>query len=538
MDRWQTLKVNCDGGLVQNLDGLTLAETMPGAATELVNFEGDLNGGYRRVTGYTAFGSSEVPTGCIYAVSAGVSGAGVYNDAECIYASVSSDPHGPVLGVKVFISGVVAARGENLWYSTGTTWAKINTSAVATNPGKYRFDSFSWTTPSIIMTNGAGPAIHYSGSTLTLLNTSGAPADPKYVAEFKQHIFLAGYSSNPNAILHTAPSSYNDFSAINGASEIVVGDEVVNIKKHHDDLIIFCKNSLYKLLGDNIFNFKLEKITNNIGCIASDSVQEYNTDLVFLAPDGLRTVANTERIGDTELGLISKPIQPALRNLISTYAASGTFSSLVLRNKSQYRLFTSLSTYAPSNMEGIIACMPKGDNSLGWDKMRWGKLKGFDGYSADSGYIGVTEYAVHGGRDGYVYRQEQGNSFNGDNVYAIYKTPQFTFSDPTIRKTLYKLNTYYRLEGTTNVTVGVLLDYEDTSVLQPPNYTFTNTLGVSLYGTAVYNTDSYGGLNFPVSKNNIVGSGYTAGLIYTSNDTNAPYSINSLVLQYGVNGRR
>lgn len=532
-DRWNTFKVMCDGGLVQNLDGLTLAETMPGAASELVNFEGDLNGGYRRVTGYTQFGDNEVPTGCVYAASAGVSAAGVYGAAECIYASLSSVPHGPVLGVKVYLSGVVAARGENIWYGVGTSWAKINTSAVATDPGKYRFDTFNWTTPSIIMTNGTGPAIHYSGSTLTLLNTSGAPTDPKYVAEFKQHIFLAGYSSNPNAILHSAPSDYDNFSAIDGASEIVVGDEVMNIKQHRNDLIIFCRDSLYRLVGDNVFNFQLQKITNGIGCIAPDSVQEYNTDLIFLAPDGLRTVANTDRVGDTELGLLSKPIQPAIKSMINTYASTGTFSSLVLRSKSQYRLFSSLSTYTPSNMDGVIACSTKSDGSI-----EWGKLKGFDGYTADSGYIGLTEYAIHGGRDGFVYRQEQGNSFNGANVYAIYKTPQFTLSDPTIRKTLYKLNTYYRIDGTTAVTVGVSLDYDDTSILQPPNYTFTNTLGVSLYGTAVYGTDMYGGLNFPVSKNNLVGSGYTAGLIYTSNDTNAPYSINSLVLQYGVNGRR
>lgn len=532
-DRWNTYKVNCDGGLVQNLDVLTLADTMPGAAAELVNFEGDLNGGYRRISGYTEFGTGAVPTGCIYAASSATSAAGFYGTSSCIYASLSSTPDGPVLGVKVYLSGAIAARGENIWYSTGSSWAKINTSAVATTPGKYRFDTFNWTVPSIIMANGAGYAIHYSGSTLTTLNTSGAPVDPKYVAEFKQHIFLAGYSSNPNAILHTAPSSYTDFSAINGASEIVVGDEVMNIKKYRNDLIIFCRNSLHRLVGDNVFNFQLQKITGNIGCIASDSVQEYNTDLVFLAPDGLRTIASTDRVGDTEMGLLSKPIQPAIRNLISTYAATGTFSSLVLRSKSQYRLFTSLDTYASSNMEGIIACATKSDGGL-----EWGKLKGFDGYSADSGYIGTTEYALHGGRDGSVYRQEQGSSFNGSNVYAVYKTPQFTFSDPTIRKTLYKLNTYYRIEGTTAVTVGVLLDYEDTSVLQPPNYTFTNSLGVSIYGTSIYNTNSYGGLNFPVAKNNIVGSGYTAGLTYTSNDTNAPYSINSLVLQYGVNGRR
>ena len=37
--------------------------------------------------------------------------------------------------------------------------------------------------------------------------------------------------------------------------------------------------------------------TENIGCVDGNTIQEIGGDLVFLAPDGLRTVAGTARIG-------------------------------------------------------------------------------------------------------------------------------------------------------------------------------------------------------------------------------------------------
>ena len=55
-------------------------------------------------------------------------------------------------------------------------------------------------------------------------------------------------------------------------------------------------------------NFALAEVAKNVGTIAHHSIQELGGDLIFLAADGLRTVAGTERIGDVELGTISKQV--------------------------------------------------------------------------------------------------------------------------------------------------------------------------------------------------------------------------------------
>ena len=515
-DRFNTLKVVCDEGMIQNLDSLTLGEAHMGAAERLVNFEGDINGGYKRIKGYSLYSSSAVP----------LSG---------------TDTNAVVLGVAVYGSGVVAARGENIFYSSISAgvvqpWVAINSSAYPLSE-KYRFTHYQWTTSNMILTNGVSWALRLSGTSLTELSASGAPTNPKYSEEFHNHIFYAGYSSNTRAVKFCVPNTDTDFSASNGAGEIVIGDDVVGLKKYRDELIIFGLHTIHKITGDSIFNFKLENITDNIGCIASDSIQEFNTELIFLAPDGLRTIASTDKIGDTELAVLSKEIQPFTQTVIDAYINSGMFSSVVVRAKSQYRLFVAKAGVAAAATPGIIGSFTKGTPASG---IEWGELLGFQSYCAHSQYIGKDEYVIHGDRDGYVYRQENTNSFNGANVTSIYKTPHITFGDPTIRKTLYKLNTYHRMDGLANIAVGTSMDYGDTTRIQPPNFAITSSTFAAIYGvsTVLYGTAIYGVQNSYIGNTNIVSSGYTAQFTFTTTDTNPPYSINAFVIQYGVNGRR
>ena len=101
----------CQGGLV--LDQSTFA-MQPGMALELQNFEPDISGGYRRISGYAKWNSNIVPQ------------------------TASSTE--PVLMVALFNSKVIAARGTKI-FEAGTTgsWSEIDTGR--TNAGRYTFFS-------------------------------------------------------------------------------------------------------------------------------------------------------------------------------------------------------------------------------------------------------------------------------------------------------------------------------------------------------------------------------------------------------------
>jgi hypothetical protein len=64
---------------------------------------------------------------------------------------------------------------------------------------------------------------------------------------------------------------------------------LLELKHFRDSLIIFCEDQIFRLIGSSAADFKIELVTRNIGCTDGFSLQEIGGDILFLAPDGLRT---------------------------------------------------------------------------------------------------------------------------------------------------------------------------------------------------------------------------------------------------------
>jgi hypothetical protein len=502
-DGWKTLIVGCRGGLDLNQDTLALAQN-PGGATSLVNFEPSLFGGYRRIGGYELFEEDAVPG------------------------------TGAVLGVKVYSAGVVAARQNDVYYSTGSGWSA--SIATRTSGVKYRFARYNRTgTEYLIMVDEANYPARWDGSTYTLLNGAGAPTNPKYVEEFKNHIFYSGYTSNAGAVAWSAPQDETDFTGANGAGELVVGDTVTGLKKFRENLYIFTRTRIYRLSGSSLDDFAIVPVASHTGCIAPDSIQEIGGDLVFLSADGIRPLAATERIGDVEISTVSRPIQ----SLTIAASAFSTICAVVVREKSQYRLFYNTSSGLDADARGILGAFKhrehEGNSKSDWE---WAEILGIRPNVCDSHTVGSIEYVVHGGYDGYVYRQESGNSFGGSNINATFKTNPIFFDDPAVRKVLHKLTVYYRVEGVFSLTCNVVYDNGDANVLQPSAFLLDSSTSVSVYGTGLYGTATYSASTSTQLSNNLHGSGVFAQLNFTSNDTNPSYTIQGFHIQYAIYGRR
>ena len=91
----------CTGGLHTSLNEIEALQ-QPGVATKLINFEVDTDGGYRRVSGYSLFGSAR-PNGS-----------------------------NKILGLQVYADGVIACSGTNIYFSQdGNSWLQINRASVA-----------------------------------------------------------------------------------------------------------------------------------------------------------------------------------------------------------------------------------------------------------------------------------------------------------------------------------------------------------------------------------------------------------------------
>ena len=531
--------VSCKGGLNTNVNQFELIRT-PGSASVLENFEVDIDGGYRRINGFVPFGGSNATT-----------------------------PNGnnAITGLFVYADGVIASSGTHIYFTLdGITWLQINKGSVAGGGDDYT--AFTGRSAVARTTQGECSVVLYEGDStygeviITDSSSSSKPfyfkmtgtgelsnrtyfakeitvsgsVYPKTCIIHDKHLVVAGDSNNPNTIYYSGTDDIDSFTGT-GAGNIKLDDKVIGLRSFRNNLIIFCKNSIYKLENINISaSIVVTPITKNVGCIANGSIQEFSGDLVFLSPDGIRTLAGTERIGDVELGAVSRQIQPILNNIV-TNIDTLIISSVILRNKSQYRLFYCTSTQAALDAKGIIGSITK-------DGIAWSETKGIQARKVTSGFnsSGIEKF-YHGDNEGYVYTHDSGNSFyhSGEvaSILATYETPSFDFGDHGTRKTLNYLKLSVTPEGNVAPTLRVRYDYEDPSLPQPSDYVLDTIRTPAVFGTSIFASNAFfGASNDPTIRQAIQGSGHTANFRIRSNDTNAPYAINGLYIDYTPANRR
>ena len=482
--------VTTSGGLMLDQDVYSMP---PGAATKLQNFEPSVLGGYRRLSGTTKYSSSQ--------------------------------PNGTnvIQGVFIYQDRVYAVSGGTIVYGSGSAWTSIATGL--TSNARISFERYNYeNTEKVILVNGSDqPRVINDTSVSTISESSVNGA--KFVASFREHMFYAGMSGTPQEMVFSAPFNEDDFNSGNGAGSIKVDDTITGLKVFRDSLFIFCQDRIFKLTGNSSSSFVIAPVSRTLGCLDNFSIQEIGGDLVFLGPDGIRTVQGTARIGDTELGVVSKAIQRRFQNI-----ALDRISSVVIRDKSQYRIFrptTGATEISSEGIIGVIKANPQGQ--IGWE---WSEIKGIKPSCADSQFINDDELVVHGGFDGFVYKQEFGNTFAGTNIQASYRSPDLTLGDAGIRKNMQRINVNYDAEGAVSLALGVKFDFEDPATPQPADYTLSTQSTQAIYGSAVYGTGVYGSEGFPIIRQSIEGSGFTAVVKIDDASSNPPITLKGFQLEF------
>lgn len=513
-DSWKTQLITLEGGVILNEGPLEQGSQRPGSLLTGINFEASIEGGYRRISGVSRYSNSVVPGS------------------------------GQVLGTFVFNGGVVAMRGTAIYYGTGTSWTMIS-SDTRTGAGKYRATKNTTNTQAIIVCDGVNfPAMYDDAATYTVL--SNAPATMAFPCMFEESLFLASPTSS--VVQFSMPGDPTDFNALDGAGEINVGFNVTGgLAVWRSTLYVFGDNNIASITGQNATNFALVPVTSNIGCSFPDTIQEVGGDLVYLAPDGIRTIAGTMRIDDVDLSNLSRTVQSKTNNLISSYKG-GQISTLIIRNKAQYRILTSNSTTLAASTMGLIGSIRLGlDGSVGWE---WFDLVGLSVYCCHSAYLGSqdVELCVHANADvtdGYVYQQESGPNFvdKSNNIVSVPWQLQLChnpFDDSALRKTLFRIAAYIRAEGTTSqLFTNTVLDLGDPSLPQPASLSLGFLIGPSLYDTdATYDgAFVYDAVDLYKVQTPAIGSGKTIS-IGIGGQGGYPFTIKSLYVEYALNGRR
>lgn len=398
--------------------------------------------------------------------------------------------------------------------------------------GKTRFARYNYTgTEKIAIVDGTNVPALYDNTTFTALND--APTDvngASFVINFKNQLFFG----KSNLLTFTAPYTDNDFTAANGSGTISLGGTITGLVVFRQQLIIFTETSILQLVGNTIADFNLQPITLDIGCVDTDTIQEVGGDVMFLGPDGLRLLSGTDRIGDFGLGNVSKAIQKEVTNFIST---NTSFASVVIRNKSQYRILGYNTNIKQENAQGILGTQFAGQGGEG---MAWAETRGIRVYVADSRFYQNTETIVFGNDDGYLYQMEDGNNFDGANIQTTFATPYMPINDPRVRKTFYKAYLYTDPQGSVSFDMSLKLDFDQKDSIQPTEIDFANSTGqVAFYGQASYgSTEVYSTKLLTLFETQLIGSGFTGSIQFESDSTDPPFSLDAITIEFGTNTRR
>jgi len=493
--RWETFPVQPEGGLVQNIASIRQGIELPGSAARLVNFEPSINGGYRRINGYSKFSATEV-TGT-----------------------------GQIFGVAYFDGSVIAVRNGNIYEGTGGGWTSIATGRTHTTKHRYELINLDGTRK-IIGTDGSNYPYSWDGTNFVNINGTTDIQGASHAVEFKDHVFYA----KDDLITFSVPFDETDFTVADGAGNFRVEDDVTGMIVFRERLFIFTETTIDVLDGDSQADFRLTSVAEDIGCIFPDTIQEVAGDVAFLSNDGIRLLGATDRTGDFSNQVSSRPVQ---QNFLEFQDEYTQYASCVIRGKSQYRIFGFTAARSAETTEGYVATQFESQNPLSF---RWGEIIGMKVYAIDSRVYDGDEYIVFVSDDGYVYLMENGNSFDGTGITSQYWTPYISFNDPMYRKTLYNIEAYYNPEGDITGSLTVNFDFDKSTKIQPPTITFSQSGGGAVYGSAIFGTATYAADAEAILETNLLGAGETAQLRFDFGG-GPPFVVDAMFITYAVEER-
>jgi len=587
----QPAAFNCEGGLVLNRSTFMMK---PGEALVLENFESDVEGGYRRINGYRKFVNQIVPQ----TSSSSEKIIGVANFAnkviacrgEKIFHSASTELAVAItLSTTMSGSGIIKVDSVAGFATSGTlqinngisedgtvniseifTYTGVNTSVLPneftgvtravssstvsshlanenvsqpwteidtgrTNAVKYRYERFNYDgTEKIIFVDEVNAPVVFNDSFSVTDISESAVTGSKFVTSFKSHMFYAGKSTTPEELIFSVPFDEDNFSSGAGAGSIRVDDIITGIKVFRDALFIFCENRIFKLVGSTLSDFAIQPVTRNIGCINGDTIQEFAGDLIFLGPDGLRTVAATAKIGDTELGTISKNVQSIFDANIKN---SELFESVVIQDKTQYRIFFTKDGQSDNISRGVSCVMKES----GYE---FAEIRGIKPTATDTFVNAGDVIVLHGDFNGFIHRQESGNTFDGTPVLGRYRSPDLAFGDTGIRKHMHRVIINYKPESAIDAELLVRYDNENADSPRPASYSLDSSDVAAQFGSALFSTIGgavrfvFGGPSQPLVRQAVEGSGFSVVLRINDQGESAPYSLKGFQLEYQLGARR
>jgi hypothetical protein len=300
----------------------------------------------------------------------------------------------------------------------------------------------------------------------TITPSGGTFPNGKYIENFARRLWVAD-ADNPNTLNYSALGDYLDWSSTGSAGYGAInigedeGDYITGIKAFKSLLIIFKFGRIYTLTpgspNTDASQFNVKVLTDSMGAVDANTIQELMGDVVFLSEFGLASLQATAELGDLRSALLSTKV-PELNSASKTQ----DLASALLPEKKQYWL-------SLTGSDEVVYVL-QFDQAAEGGPLTWTKFDGDTvGYSyAVADYQGVSQTYI-GSKDAadvLLYQPETFGDYDGTNTSpASFRTKAYSFNAPLVRKEYLRFGVEFEAE-TDPVTfqIDLRMDQDDARI--------------------------------------------------------------------------
>ena len=221
---------------------------------------------------------------------------------------------------------------------------------------------------------------------------------PKYIDINQNSMFMSGFSNAPSTIWFSELGEPENIQPeYNFEVRTNDGDRIFGHKTYNNNTIVFKETSFHKIIGDSPENFELIELSTEYGCIANQTIVEYQEKLLFLDRKGI------VEFNGASWDVISTPVEDIFRQMNLTAAREKACAvHFLYRNQIWFGIPVGSSTQ--NNVTVVYDYLIKA----------WTFFDGFNPASFTFAQGGLTRPTVYrGDYSGMIYYH--GESFFSDN---------------------------------------------------------------------------------------------------------------------------
>jgi hypothetical protein len=391
--------------------------------------------------------------------------------------------------------------------------------------GKYEFSTYNFRgeTTGITMygVNTVDNGFSWDGTTFIKIQTGMVTDTPEHIATHQKHLFF----SFPNgSIQHSSIAAPNKWSALTGAAELGIGDNVSGFSTEVNNVMsIFTRNDAYMLYGTSSADWELRKFHAGAGAIPY-TLQKMDQTF-FLDDRGITSIFTVQYFGDFQSAVASDKIDPYIQS-----KKDNATDSIKVRAKNQYRLYFDDKTgvemtfinkknqgLMPFTLSHQINCTVSAEDANGFEVL----YGGFD--------------------DGYVRRLDSGTSFDGETVDSFIRTTYYHYNSPGMRKRFRELSLEINADTSTTLTVTPSYDFGGTYTpkTSPVSSSYSVTVAADQWSEADISNSSTGITVVASERVRINGIGTNMGFIISNSSIyDKPITLQGGIVEFSNRGVR